>query len=287
MKKVLFTALLMAGCFLASAQMRMPKIDTVYIWPNGAPNEFEVNAADLPRGVTMDNAFTTALMEVYPARRPNGLCLIMTPGGAYQTVAMDPEGREFKDWLNARGITCCVLQYRLPYGHHDVPLSDAAEAVRIMRSRAAELGITKVGILGGSAGGHLAATLSTHFDEETRPDFQILLYPVITMDASFTHTGSRENLLGKNPSQELVDYYSAEKQVTKNTPPAFIVLCSDDRVVPPVNSLRYYEALIQNGVSATMHIYPTGGHGWGWRDTFIYKESWLPQMEQWLNLQLK
>lgn len=286
MKRIMISIVLIASVFTASAQFfRGPKIDTVRIWPNGAPNAFELKPEQLPRHG--GDAFTEALMEVYPARNPNGLCVIMTPGGAYMTVAVDPEGREFKDWFNAHGITCCVLKYRLPYGHHDVPLSDVHEAIRIMKGRAQELGITKIGIMGGSAGGHLASTAATHYDAETRPDFQVLLYPVITMDESFTHQGSRDNLLGTNPSQELIDLYSNEKQVTKDNPPAFIVVCEDDGIVPPVNSLRYYEALINNKVPAEMHVYAEGNHGWGWRDTFIHKHEAFDALLLWLNQFMK
>lgn len=261
-----------------------PRIDTVKIWPEGAPNAFELTEqqAAWTRGMGAGKVYSEAIMEVYPARNPNGLCIVMCPGGAYAFESEDNEGRDMKDWFNARGITYCVLLYRLPYGHHDVPLSDALQAIRIMRSRK-DLGITKVGIMGCSAGGHLASTAATHYtDAASRPDFQILVYPVITMDASFTHGGSRENLLGQNPSAELVDLYSNEKQVTADTPKAFIMLSSNDRTVPVANSLRYYEALVGHKVSASMHIYPEGDHGWGWGDRFLYKNDWTSELADWL-----
>ena len=162
-------------------------------------------------------------------------------------------------------------------------ISDVQQAIRIMRSRSEELGITKIGIAGNSAGGHLAASAATMYaDSETRPDFQILMYPVITMEESFTNMLSRDALLGKNPPQDLIDRYSCEKHVTEDTPPAFIFLCSDDPDVKPQNSLRYYEQLLAHGVSASMHIYPSGGHGFGWKDSMPYKGCWVYELECWL-----
>jgi acetyl esterase/lipase len=260
-----------------------PRVDTIKVWPNGAPNAFEVpkqastNAWGQPQ-----SDYSEALLEVYPARNPNGMCVIMCPGGGYAMLSLTHEGRNPHDWFNARGITFCVLQYRMPRGHHDVPLSDVQEAMRIMRGRT-DLGITSVGVMGCSAGGHLAATAATHYtDAATRPDFQILVYPVITMDLSFTHKGSYDGLLGENPSQELVDLYSNEKQVTADTPPCFIVFASDDFLVPPANSLRYYEALIANKVSATMFVLPSGGHGFGWNDSTVFKNDWTSALDTWL-----
>lgn len=282
MKKSVFIIALILSCASAFAQPGRQRVDTIKVWPNGAPNAFEAPAMNEQMRRFVGKSYTEAKLEVYPARNPNGLCIIMCPGGAYIMESQTYEGRDLHDWFNARGITYCMLEYRLPHGHHDVPLSDLAEAVRIMRSRAAEYGITKVAVMGNSAGGHLASSLAVHYDAETRPDFQILMYPVITMDASFTNTLSRDSLLGTDPSQELVDYYSNEKQVTADTPPAFIMLCSDDTAVPVANSIRYYEQLIANKVSATMHIYPFGGHGFGWQDSFRFKEQWVDELDEWL-----
>ena len=289
MKKIWLMLLSLTVALTVAAQPgRREKIDTVYLWPDGAPNAFEIPGPESGFIVFRAHDYKDALMEVYPAKNPNGLCVIMCPGGAYIMQSQTYEGRDLKDWFNSRGITYCMLQYRLPVGHHDVPLSDVQQAIRIMRSRASELGITQVGIMGNSAGGHLAACAATMYESpQTRPDFQILMYPVITMEESFTNMLSRDALLGKSPSPELVDQDSCEKNVTADTPPAFIVLCSDDPDVHPLNSLRYYEQLIANKVSATMHIFPTGGHGWGWRDTMIYKDSWVSDMEDWLRITIQ
>ena len=222
-------------------------------------------------------------MEIYPARNPNGHCIIICPGGGYAMLSLTHEARDFHSWFNNRGITFCVLQYRLPRGHHDVPLSDVQEAIRIMRGRT-DLGVTKVGVMGTSAGGHLAATASTLYtDKVSRPDYQILVYPVITMDKSFTHMGSRDGLLGDNPSKELEERYSCDKQVTSDTPPAFIIAATDDFLVPVKNSLVYYQALVDNHVGATMHMYPSGGHGFGWGENFRYKDEFGAELDAWLN----
>ncbi len=155
--------------------------------------------------------------------------------------------------------------------------------MRIIRGRE-DLGVTHIGVMGFSAGGHLASTAATHYvDAATRPDFQILVYPVITFEKPYTHNGSVYGLLGENPSQEMLDLYSNQKHVTSDTPPAFILAASDDWLVPVKNSLMYYEALIENKVSVSMHIYPTGGHGFGWGDNYIYKSEWSAELERWLN----
>lgn len=186
-------------------------------------------------------------------------------------------------WYLNQGITYAVLKYRLPNSHHQVPLEDVHQAMHLMRQHAQQWGFSKLGIQGCSAGGHLASTAATHFtNAENRPDFQILFYPVITMDAAFTHQGSRENLLGKNPSQQLVDLYSNEKQVTKQTPPAFIMHSANDDIVPLRNSLEYCQALTDKGVSAVMHIYPDGGHGWCYHEWFVWKDLYKAELAEWL-----
>lgn len=245
----------------------------IKVWANGAPND---------NGIIRDGKPDEAVLYVFPAAKSNGMAVLACPGGAYAMLAMGHEGLDMADWFNAQGITYAVLKYRMPNGHNDVPLSDAHQAIRILRQHADEWNIRKLGIMGSSAGGHLASTAATHFDQETRPDFQILFYPVITMNPAYTHMGSHDNLLGKNPGIQLEELYSNEKQVTGQTPPAFIMHCSDDDVVPVANSVNYYTSLTENNVPASLHIYPTGGHGWGYRDNFTYKRQWTGELEKWL-----
>ena len=226
--------------------------------------------------------YTEATLTIYPAKKPNGQAIIACPGGGYAGIAVEHEGHDLADWFNTQGITYCVLHYRMPYGNHEIPLSDAHQAIRYMRSHADELGIRQLGIMGFSAGGHLASTAATHFDAETRPDVQILFYPVITMGHA-THQGSKDNLLGKHPSEDLVQLYSNELQVNEQTPPAFIMHSSDDKSVPVCNSVNYYTAMVNHGIFASMHLYPIGGHGWGYNENFPYKSQWKAEMEKWLH----
>ena len=233
------------------------------------------------KGWINGNEYTEATLTIYPAKKPNGQAIIACPGGGYAGVATTHEGHDMATWFNTQGITYAVLHYRMPYGKHEIPLSDAHQAIRYMRKNAEQFGFNQLGIMGSSAGGHLASTAATHFDAETRPDFQILFYPVVTM-SEYTHQGSKDNLLGKNPSEELVKLYSNELQVTEQTPPAFIMHSSDDTVVPVQNTLDYYLSLCKHGVPASVHFYPIGGHGWGYNESFPYKAQWKDEMEKWL-----
>lgn len=224
-------------------------------------------------------------LYVYPAPRPNGKAMIMCPGGSYAGVAIEKEGKAIARRLNQDGITVAVLKYRMPNGHSEVPARDVAAAMEIMRGNAYKWGVdaNKIGIGGASAGGHLASTVATHSDRDERPAFQVLLYPVISMKEELTHRDSRNNLLGSDQSPERIELYSNELQVTPDTPPAFIVLSADDDGVKPENSLLYYEALRKNGVPASLHVYPTGKHGWGYGAGFDYNEEWISNLAAWIN----
>ncbi|NIG56823.1 alpha/beta hydrolase [Chitinophaga sp. Cy-1792] len=228
--------------------------------------------------------YDSASVKVFLPEKGNGMAVIACPGGGYAYLALEKEGTKFAGFFNEQGIALIVLKYRLPNGRSGVPLSDAKKAMQLVKEHAAEWHIDthKLGIMGSSAGGHLASTLSTHTSGEERPAFQILLYPVISMKGDFTHAGSRKLLLGEKPGRRLVDEYSNELQVTAQTPPAFIVVSDDDKTVPSVNSVYYYEALHKNKVSAELHIYPKGGHGWALNDNFFYKQDWTAALKKWL-----
>jgi len=232
---------------------------------------------------TMAAVSEYARMDIYKPQNPNGQMVIVCPGGAYMVLATYNEGLYPADWLLKQGVTVGVLKYRLPNGNWNAPLEDVHNAFKYARSHADELGIKKVGIMGFSAGGHLATSGVVLYDDPiTRPDFGILIYPVISMDAEITHGGSRDELIGSNAywndragysaeeylarqaqRDNLVEKFSCEKQVTPDTPPVFIALCYDDFIVSPKNSLRFYEACLQNKVTAEMHMFPKGVHGWG------------------------
>lgn len=284
--KTIFFSILLSVATMLSAQntFELP------LWPAGAPNSNGLTGTEEDlEGGRVANVIKPSI-TVYKADKPNGMAIIMCPGGGYARLAMNHEGHDMAPWLNAQGITYIVLKYRMPNGHYEVPLSDAEQAIRLVRQHAKEWNIRpdRIGIMGASAGGHLAASLATLYSSnETRPDFQILFYPVISMVPGVTHGGSRQNLLGNKPSQELEDKYTLEKQVNERTPQAFIMLSADDGAVPPANGIHYFEALLQHQVPATLHVYPTGGHGWGFRDAFTYKRQWTGELEKWLREGLK
>lgn len=210
------------------------------------------------------NIGDSARMEIYFPEKPNGLMVINCPGGAYWFVSEVNEGYCTVEYLLSQGVAVCNMFYRLPYGHKNVPLTDVQNAFRYCRYHASEWGIDKIGVMGFSAGGHLAASASTLFtDDVTRPDFSILFYPVISMEAGITHQGSKDNLLGTKPDRKDVEEWSLEYRVTQRTPVSYIALSADDGGVPIQNSLRYVEALRAKGVKTTLHMYPSGGHGWG------------------------
>ncbi|WP_276381325.1 alpha/beta hydrolase [Flavobacterium sp. H4147] len=238
------------------------------------------------------------LTAFFPAvTKPNQTAVVILPGGGYSHLAIDKEGTKIAEWFKTLGIPAFVLKYRLPSdlimkNKNIGPLQDAQEAIRYVRQNAAKWNINpnKIGIMGFSAGGHLASTLSTHYDDKVyesafkvsaRPDFSVLIYPVISMENEITHKGSQINLLGESPSQELIDSFSNEKKVNAKTPPAFLIHATDDTVVIPENSINYYLALKKNGVSAEMHIYEKGGHGFG-LGTDDTSKFWPKQLENWL-----
>lgn len=236
-------------------------------------------------------------LTVFKAAEPSGAAVIICPGGGYGYLAIDKEGVKVAQWFNTKGITAFVLKYRLP---SDLimedktigPLQDAQRAMRLVRENAQEYAIdtAKVGIMGFSAGGHLASTLSTHYNDKVyetdnaisaKPNFSILLYPVISMQEGITHQGSRENLLGKNPSAADVERFSNEKQITPKTPPTFLVHAADDQAVPVRNSIDYFTALNENNVPVEMHIYEKGGHGFG-LGTAPTNNAWPESLALWL-----
>lgn len=223
--------------------------------------------------------------------------VIICPGGGYGILAIDHEGIEVAKTLNTMGIAAFVLKYRIPDSacmehREDVPLMDAQQALKIVRANAAKWKIdpAKIGVMGFSAGGHLASSLATHFNDQVvsnpdhaslRPDFAALIYPVISFRDSITHHGSRDNLIGKNPSPELIHRFSNEEQVTPKTPPSFLVHAADDDVVPVANSITFVEALVKNKVPAELHIYQNGGHGFGLHNKTT-KDEWIERFKNWL-----
>lgn len=256
----------------------------ILVWPNGAPEENGITTPENNESANRPSNISVAKLYVYPATNPNGMAIICCPGGGYTHLAMEHEGTDMVNWFNRQGITFAILKYRMPNGHKNIPVNDAAEAMRIMKKHAEEWKINpnQIGIMGSSAGGHLAASLACLSTEDTRPAFQILLYPVISMLSDTTHKGSCTNLLGENATQEDRNEFSMEQRVTSDTPKAFIALSGDDTSVVPANSLHYAQALLDANIPVSLHLYPTGGHGWGYRDSFLYKRQWTGELEKWL-----
>lgn len=245
----------------------------VDLWPNGAPTR-SVDPHD------------TARVFVYlpEVRHVTGRAIVICPGGGYSGLAIDHEGNGWAEFFTGQGITTIVLKYRMPHGDRDIPIEDAMEAMRLVRRNSKEWHIDsgQVGIMGSSAGGHLASVIATKGKGDAAPNFQVLFYPVITMNPGFTHRGSHDNLLGKDARKKLEHEYSTDRQVTRVTPRAFIALSDDDHTVLPANGVNYYLACYRHDVPATLHVYPTGGHGWGIKQSFPYHIEMLLDLKAWL-----
>lgn len=269
-KRLLLAAALLLGSATTALGQR-PQI--LNLWPSQP-------------AVASDDDKDTAKVEVYLPREKvaTGRAVVICPGGGYQTLAMDSEGRDWASFFNNMGIAAIVLKYRMPNGNKQVPISDAEEALKLVRRNAAEWRIkpNEVGIMGASAGGHLASVVATKATGDAKPDFQILLYPVITMQPGITHRGSRERFLGKNPSKADEREYSTDLQVTRATPRAWIALSDDDRTVMPINGVNYYAQLYRHDVPASLHVYPGGRHGWGRKQTFKYNLEMELDLKAWL-----
>lgn len=278
--------LLAVGLFLFTAALAgAAEPQRISLWNGRAPNG--------------DGTFeqADAVLTVHRPEKSNGAAIVICPGGGYGGLVTGGEGHGIAAWLNKHGVTGAVLEYRLPKGRPYVPLLDAQRAIRTVRSRAKawNLDPARIGIIGFSAGGHLASTAATHFDDgdaasddaverqSCRPDFAILVYPVISMGA-MTHSGSRRNLLGEKPSEELVQLFSNEKQVTPQTPPTFLAHAQDDKPVPPKNSQLFYDALRANRVPAKYLRLPSGGHGLNGYKGPMW-DAWQKQSLEWLTEQ--
>ncbi len=300
----------MKKCFLLSFSMLLffsgfCQNTTMALWPDDIPNSQESEETEVleKSDVLNISKVQEPNISVYlPSKRQaTGEAFVICPGGGYARLAFDWEGIDVAKFLNSKGIAAIVLKYRLPDSKsikvsYEAPLQDAQRAIRLVRFHSEEWNIdkNKIGVIGFSAGGHLASTLGTQFDRENsftgdsidtinaRPDFMALIYPVVSMKSGITHTGSRNSLLGENPDEKLVEEFSGELQVTNNTPPTFIVHSTDDMVVPVDNSLLFYKALKEKEIHSEMHIYPEGGHGYSLAVGRGYIQSWTDRFSDWL-----
>lgn len=299
MQKLIFIGFLLLIPSITFSQEVIP------LWSGELPNSRQTTEKEVVNNgdIIWIEKVQTPTLEIYlPAKKnATGKAIVICPGGGYMGLAYDWEGTDIAKWLNSKGIAAFVLKYRMPQAKsvvvsHKAPLQDAQRAMRIVRSNAVKWNVKtdQVGVMGFSAGGHLASTLGTHYDtsiyagnddidkQSARPDFVILMYPVISMKSDYTHAGSRNALLGENPNQELVLEYSNELKVTKGTPPTILIHSADDDVVPLENSIQFYQALREKEIYSEMHIYPKGGHGYSLATGQGHLQTWPDRVHDWL-----
>lgn len=269
LRKAIAVALLSAITLSAGAQ----KTFQMDLWQNGAPND---------NGDSQDTAKVKVFLP--DEKEATGRAVVICPGGGYQHLAINHEGYDWAPFFNNMGIAAIVLKYRMPHGNCEVPVSDAEEAIKLVRRNAKEWNIKsdEIGIMGSSAGGHLASTVATHSKGDAKPDFQILFYPVITMMPDITHKGSHDNFLGKDAKKKEEKLYSNDAQVSRTTPRAYIALADDDHTVLPINGVNYYAELYRHDVPASLHVFPSGGHGFGVRERFKYHNEMELTLKAWL-----
>ena len=294
MTRILLAVLLTLVLGPAASAAPPPKPTAVLkLWPDGPPDSNGLSGPEKGTRCVGNISKPTLLVYLPKATNKPTAAVVITPGGGYGVVCVEPEGYPIAELLVERGIAAIICKYRLPNGHHLVPANDARRAIRTVRHNATTWNIDpeRVGVWGFSAGGHLASTVSTVFDsgqanasdtverQSSRPDFSVLFYPVITMMDTAVHKGSRRNLMGADPKLSLKERYSNEARVSRQTPPTFMLHCTDDRAVPVENSLRYYRQLVKNGVPAELLIFEKGSHG---PTAFNNNPSWLTAFDRWL-----
>ncbi len=268
-RKLLLTLSLLIAATYASAQ----QVFDVNLWNGRAPHA---------TGVATDTAKVRVFLPA--VKRATGRAVVICPGGGYAHLAWENEGTNWASFFNDMGIAAIVLKYRMPNGVKEAPLSDAEQAMKLVRKNAQAWHINRndIGIMGFSAGGHLASTVATKSKGDAKANFQILFYPVITMMPGYTHKGSHDNLLGKNPSKSTEREYSTDLQVNRVSPRAFILLSDDDTVVLPANGVNYYLELYRHDVPASLHVYPSGDHGFGYNSSFRYHVEMRLELQAWL-----
>ena len=294
LRALAFTLLLALGVTSVNGQ------EVYSVWENGPPTPNGLTGPEINEGCPR-NISEASLTVFHPeAGKANGVSILVVPGGAYWVVCVDHEGKAVADLLVEKGYTVGVLKYRLPNGTLDVPFQDAQQAMRLMRSKASSWGVSEsnVGIFGFSAGGHLASTVGTHFNTDfshgkgdhlelsSRPDFMVLVYPVISVTEEYGHAYSTLQLLGPEPDPALVERYSNDLQVTDQTPPTILIHSGDDQTVHSLNSVKFYSALRNANVPAELHIFEAGGHGYG-LDPESASGDWPALVEKWLSSRVK
>jgi acetyl esterase/lipase len=287
-----------AGPQTAEAKARLAA-PVVPIWPGGVPGVLPGAGPEVEEDARVSNVHNPTLaVFLAPEGKRNGTAVIVCPGGAYRRLAIDKEGTTVAQWLNSLGVSAFVLKYRLKEYGHPAPLRDVLRAIRLVRSQGGKWAIApdRIGVIGFSAGGHLASSAATLYDApegktgaeldnvSARPDFAVLVYPVITMVGATAHSGSRESLIGANPAPELAAHLSTDQQVSRQTPPTFLVHGGTDQSVAPENSVAFYSALRREGVAAELHVYQEGAHGVGLEPNHGPISDWPKRCAEWLAL---
>jgi acetyl esterase/lipase len=282
MKQLIVSSLLMCALGLHAQ-------DEWLLYPGGATESNQIEAAEEHQRSDFVINITKPRMYYYPAAvNPTGTAVVICPGGGYRGIAVEKEGIEIARWFNSKGVSAFVLYYRMPNRHYEIPVKDALTAIERVRKQSRKLGLNKkrIGIMGFSAGGHLASTAGTQFTSAgNRPDFMILGYPVISMKGGITHAGSRSLLLGNAPDTTLIQRFSSEDRITRRTPPAFLFHARDDKAVPVENSRLFVEALKRNKVEGELQEFEKGGHGFGMRPTNPETDRWPLLLESWMKKQ--
>jgi acetyl esterase/lipase len=279
MKVLIFSLIGILTLFLCNT---LHAQEEIRLYPKGATEVSGISEKEDNYKNSWVTNVTDARMYAYivSKEKATGTAVLICPGGGYGGLAVEHEGSQFAEWLNTLGISAFVLYYRMPNHHSDIPLKDAQTALQIIRANSKKWNIDKhkIGIAGFSAGGHLASTTGTHFTKKNRPDFMILVYPVISM----TGDGTCHNLLGETPSDQLLKQFSSEQQVKINTPPAFILAALDDDIVPVEHSFMFYKALQTMNIPSEIHTYDKGGHGFGMRKQGLEIDNWTEILKEWL-----
>ena len=279
MRIKILAALLLYSTFMFSQK-------EILLYSTSNPEKSFIEENEIASGTEWITFVSRARMYMYPADKKNKrrTSVLICPGGGYGGLAAQKEGVEIAHWFNSLGVTAFVLYYRMPFAHHEIPLKDAKTAIQIIRnnSRQWDLNKKRIGVIGFSAGGHLAATLGTHFDKFNKPNFMALIYPVISFRPAFFPGGTCENLLGKNPPKELINFYSNELHATKHTPPTFLVHALNDEVVEPLHSQAFADSLKSRKVNYELVLYKNGGHGFGMRPQNVDADQWPNRLKEWL-----
>ncbi|MBP8917822.1 MAG: alpha/beta hydrolase [Chitinophagales bacterium] len=279
MRIKILAALLLYSTFMFSQK-------EILLYSTSNPEKSFIEENEIANGTEWITFVSRARMYMYPADKKNKrrTSVLICPGGGYGGLAAQKEGVEIAHWFNSLGVTAFVLYYRMPFAHHEIPLKDAKTAIQIIRnnSRQWDLNKKRIGVIGFSAGGHLAATLGTHFDKFNKPNFMALIYPVISFRPAFFPGGTCENLLGKNPPKELINFYSNELHATKHTPPTFLVHALNDEVVEPLHSQAFADSLKSRKVNFELVLYKNGGHGFGMRPQNVDADQWPNRLKEWL-----